>query len=408
MITANRLIYNGLSSIDLDLIVDVAFDSDDGETSSFLNREAVASESYNGAFKHVHNYKWSEVFSPKFTFLKNDFSEFSESELRRIYSWLTSKSTPDFITVYHDDSEIIPWEALGGFVECTAYKIANHRTVAVVATFEATTPWAFSPLRKIIKNPSKEQDTTMYYWTSTLVNGTSVPQYILTQDEIPKVGTTVYSVQYDITEPIFKIEPTLYGTIFKVNDDNSYMVNNTTFKLTPQGTRIKRLLDNKVVINIETDDSEPIYPRIKIAQSNNVVVMIDHKMTDLDHWVEGTVYYYPNDDVYYWVDSEGVKHTSTTNSSKFITTSTAIRNIHTDDNDTVTVFDSLVKNSAAGEKIILDGANKVISSSAISRIFGDDFDFNWIPLREGKNELSFVGSCVVTIEYREVRKIGEY
>ena len=127
-------------------------------------------------------------------------------------------------------------------------------------------------------------------------------------------------------------------------------------------------------------------------------------MSDTDTWVEGTVYKYG--DTYYWTDADG-KHTSTENTSNIDTTSVAIRNTHTDDNGNVNVFDTLVKNNVVGEKITLDGANRVVASSSI-RIFGDDFDFNWIPLYEGKNELSFVGNCTVTVEYRSVIKCGEF
>ena len=45
MISLNRFTYNGYSSKDFDVLVDVAFDSDSGEISSHLNRESVASES---------------------------------------------------------------------------------------------------------------------------------------------------------------------------------------------------------------------------------------------------------------------------------------------------------------------------------------------------------------------------
>ena len=126
-------------------------------------------------------------------------------------------------------------------------------------------------------------------------------------------------------------------------------------------------------------------------------------MSNTDTWVEGSVYY--NGSTYYWVDATGNKHTSTSNQSGSQTTSVSIRNIH---NDGKNVFDTLIKNNVKGETIVLDGANKVISSSSEGRIFGDDFDFKWIPLYEGINELTFVGNCKVTIEYRTVVKCGEF
>lgn len=329
MIAANKIIYNGLSSIDLDLLVDVSFDSDDGETSSFLNREAIASESYKGDFRRVHNYKWNEVFSPKFTFVKKDFSDFSKSELRRLYTWLTSKSTADFVTVYYDDSEVISWEALGGFIECSAYKIANNRTVGVVATFESVSPFAFSRL---------------------------------------------YTITKDVSNPT----------------------------------------DNKIIINLETDDPQnAVYPRITIQQDGITnVISINHPMTDADNWVEGSIFQYILNDRYYWVDDEGLKHDSGTNDSGIETTSVSIANNYTGDNDDDTeirVFNALVKNNIKGEMITLDGANNIVASSrANGRIFDKDFSWEWIPLYEGKNTLSFVGNCTVTIEYRHPIKCGEF
>jgi hypothetical protein len=135
-------------------------------------------------------------------------------------------------------------------------------------------------------------------------------------------------------------------------------------------------------------------------------------MTDADHWVEGSVFHYILKDRYYWVDDKGVKHDFGTNESGIETTSVSITNICTGDNDDdyeIRVFDSLVKNNIKGEIVTLDGANNIVSSSrANGRIFDKDFSWEWIPLYEGQNTLSFVGNCTVTIEYRYPIKCGEF
>ena len=77
MIALNRIQYNKFSSVDFDLLCDVAFDSDNGECDSFLSREAVSSESYKGDFKRVNSFKYSNILSPSFTFVKRDFSDFT-------------------------------------------------------------------------------------------------------------------------------------------------------------------------------------------------------------------------------------------------------------------------------------------------------------------------------------------
>lgn len=326
MISPHKIIYNKLSNIDFDVLVDVAFDSDNGETSAFLSRDAVASEHYRGEFKRVHYYKYNEVFSPTFTFVKNDFSEFTQQEQRKILTWLTSKSTASFLTVYYDDSDVISWDALGGWIDIQPYKIANKRTVGFVATFEAVTPWALSPRKTI------------------------------TQD----VSDTEHAI---------------------------------------------------IEIDIQTDEPQsPVYPRITIQQDNiTSVVNIDHRMTDADVWVENTVYYCDSYKEYYWVDDKGKHNTAEENTSGIELTSVQIENIYTDHDGKIHTFDSLVKNNIKGENVVLDGANRIVSSSRLNgRVFGDDFDFNWIPLYDGKNELRIVGNCTVTIEYREPIKIGQY
>ena len=322
MIAINRCIYAGYSSQDFDLKTCLSFDGDSGETDTFINREAVASESYRGDFRRVHNYKYTDVFAPTISFIKEDFSDFTKEEVRRVLKWLTSKDTASFLTVYHDDSEVISYEILGAFIEIQTYKLGNGRVVGIQAVFESVAPWAFSMIQTVTKNVSS---------------------------------------------------PT----------------------------------NNTITLDIETDDPQnPIYPRITIKQDSNTnVIEINHAMGDTDNWIDGSVFKYGNN--YYWVDSDGKKYTSTTNTSGIDTTSVAIRNTHTDENGAVRVFDSLVKNNIKGETVVLDGANKVVSSSSI-RIFGDDFSWNWTPLYEGKNELSFVGNCTVTIEYRTPIKCGEF
>ena len=323
MISVNRILYAGYDSRDFDLKTCLSFESDSGDMSTFLSREAVASESYRGHFRRVHNYKYNEVLAPTLTFIKDDFSDFTIDEHRKVLKWLTSKDTASFLTVYHDDSEVISYEILGGFIEINTHKTGNGRVVGITAVFESVAPWAFSSL---------------------------------------------YTITKDVSSPT----------------------------------------DNTIVINLETDDPQnPVYPRITIKQDNTTnIITINHAMTDVDNWVYGSVFKYEN--TYYWVDKDGVKHTSTTNTSSFDTTSVAIRNMHTDDFGSVSVFDTLVKNNVKGEKVVLDGANRVVSSSSEHRIFGNDFSWQWTPLYEGKNELSFVGNCTVTVEFRYPIKCGEF
>ena len=334
MISLNRFTYNGYSSKDFDVLVDVAFDSDSGEISSHLNRESVASESYNGKQRRVSNYKYSDVFSPKFTLVKEDFSDFTEKEQRKILSWLTSSSVPKFLTAYYDDSNVVSFEILGAPTEINSYKIANKRTVGITFVYESITPYALSALQIITK---------------------------------------------DVSDPA----------------------------------------DNTFVIDLETDDPEnAVFPKVTIQQDSiSSVVEINRAMTDQDEWQEGTVYHYAAENQYYWVDANGTKQTQSTNTSGIETTGVVITNTYADSDRISYEVSTKVKNNAKGEMVILDGANKVISSSHTTRIFGDDFygsfedtfvHWNWLPLYKGKNEIKVIGNCTVKIEYRYPIKCGEY
>ena len=158
MISVHRLIYNSYSSKDFDLCCQLAFDSDSGETSAFLSREAVASETHRGDFKRVSSYKYSESFAPTITFIDKNFGDFDFDRQRKILKWLTSKDTASFLTVYHDDSEVVSYEILGGFTEIQTYKMGNGRVVGFTAVFESIAPWAFSSLYTISKDVSNPLD----------------------------------------------------------------------------------------------------------------------------------------------------------------------------------------------------------------------------------------------------------
>ena len=275
MISANRIKYNGVFSNELnmpDMITCVAMDSDNGETSTYLNREAVVSETYDGRYKKISNFKYTETFAPKFSFFKKDLGDFTMDEVRIVLKWLTSKDTTALLETYYDDSNVVSWASIGGWTEIQMHKIANNRTIAITAVWDSISPFAFSDL---------------------------------------------YTVTKTITAT-----------------------------------------DNKITINIDTDDNKPVYPRVTIQTSSADVKFVN-------------------------------KHTDLLNNSKS--------------------YSSLeLANNNSGEKIIVDGANKIISSSSTKRIFGDDFNWVWLELYDGKNELTVNGNCTVTIEYREVRKIGEY
>ena len=348
LISVNKISYAGKSSeeFQFNLMTCFTFESDSGNMSTFLNREAVASESYRGDFKRVHNYKYNETLSPTITFTKRgsgnfEFEEFTADEQRQIFKWLTSRDTASFLSIYRDDANTISYEILGGFTDIQTYKSGTGSVIGITAVFESVAPWAFSPLRTIDQNV--------------------------------------------------------------------------------------RLPNNKITITVETDDPQhAVYPKITIKHDTEThVITVDKRMTDNDIWVEGSVFKYENGStkIHYWVDPKSGEHITSTDgdTSGFETTSILIKNKHTAKDDTIREFITIVKKNTKGEIVVIDGANKVISSSYdtgvnqvvpsnynSNRVFGDDFNWEWVPLYEGKNELTFIGNCNATIECRIPIKCGEF
>ncbi len=333
MISANRIEFRGYSSVDFDLKTCMAFESDSGEVSTYLTREAVASESYRGEYKRIHNFKYTETFNPKFTFIKDGFGDFEVEEVRKVLRWLTGSHNASFLTVYKDDSNVVHFEILGGFSEVSLHKLGNGRVVAITATFESAYPYALSPLQTITK---------------------------------------------DVSSPA----------------------------------------NNTITINIDTDEPESaIYPRVIIQQGTGVVVNVNKKMITnnkwvVDDWMDGTIYYYADAGEYYYNkhNTDGtVVPTAQTTAPTMATTSVIMKNTYVDNNGDTQVAILRLANNVRGEKVVLDGANKVISSSSTSRIFGDDFvGWSWLPLYNETNTITVIGNCTVTLEWREPRKIGEF
>lgn len=372
MISPHRIKYNNIFSNELnilDLIMCVAFDGDNGETATYLNREAVVSETYDGRYKRVHGYKYSESFSPKFTFMKKDFGNFTIEEVRQVTKWLTSTDTTALLDVYYDDSEVVAWSAIGGWTEINTYKFANNRTVGIVATFEAVTPYAMSDLYTVAKTITSTDNKI----TINIDTDDNKPVY-------PRITIQEKGI----------VVPIASGTTLNLYSD---MVPNTAYY---NGTTYYWKSDTPALV---TGTTEPNYGWNKVNR--------DTVYATTDKIEEETVYYYTSDQKYRWIDPYTFK--SSTTNPNLSTTSVRFTNKHTDFfNNSKTYSSTIVKNNVSGEKIVVDGANKIISSSSVRRIFGDDFNWMWLDLYDGKNEIAIEGNCDVTLEWREVRKVGEY
>ena len=374
MVSPQKIKYNGvLSDIGfgtLDVILDVAFDSDNGTTSSYLNRSAVASESYDGRYRNTHRYKYDELFSPQFTIVKRDFSDFTQDEVRRVLKYLTSTDKPALLEVYYNgDSNMVDWACIGGFTNIETYKIANSRTVGIVAQFEAITPFAMSDIHTVTKTITLEDDHI------TINIDTDDNQPVYPRITIQQTGTII---------PIPSgIAPDIYSDMIP----NTVYYNDSAYYWKSD------------VSAFVTGNTAPNYGWPKVTR--------DTAYTESDEIKEKTVYYYTSDKKYRWIDPYTFK--SSTSDPKLATTGVSITNQHygffQQPSNPVTM---ILKNNTSSEKIVVDGANKIISSSSVRRIFGSDFDWTWLPLYDGKNEITVEGNCEVTLEWREVRKVGEF
>lgn len=160
MISIHRFNYDRYSSEDFDLCCQLSFDESSGETSTFLSREAVASETYRGEIQRVSSYKYTDVLAPTITLVDKNFGDFNLDRQRKILRWLTSKKTPSFITIYHDDSNVISYEILGAFTEVSTYKLGSGRVVGFQCVITSVSPFAYSKLHAITQDVSNPTTNT--------------------------------------------------------------------------------------------------------------------------------------------------------------------------------------------------------------------------------------------------------
>lgn len=378
MVSPQKIRYNNIFSDiglgALDIILDVSFDSDNGAMSSYLNRSAVASESHDGRYKNTTRYKFDELFSPQFTIVKKDFSDFAQEEVRQVLKYLTSTDKPALLEVYYDGaSDTVDWACIGGWTSIETYKIANNRTVGILAKFEAITPYAMSDI------------------------------YQVTIDESTEYKTTI-NIDTDDNQPVYpRITMQQNGSVINIPADKTF--NNIL--------DMADYVEDTVYYNETTyywKTSEPVW-RSESTKPNYegwTTVEVFRAYTEDDTYANNTFYHYSVGNMYYWIDPYSF-HSSDKNPN-LQTTSVKIKNQHYDLLDRASSpVTMIVKNNTPTERVVVDGANKVISTDRTRRIFGDDFvDWNWLSLYDGKNEITVEGNCEVTLEYRTVIKCGEY
>ena len=356
MIDAHRIVWRNIDSLEFDVTAHLTFSGDNGATASFLNRENIYSEHYDGR-RTIHRSKYNEVFAPRFTFVKQDFSDFTEEENRRILSWLSGSDKPGWLQVYRDDSNVLTWQCFGNITGIEQYKLGNGRVVGYEFEIETTHPYAFSRKIEITGQISKPTSITL----ESNSDEYSKPLY---PTVTIKFGDNIYvPVDVDPTQEPYVMVP----NIIYIYKDRYYI----NIPSEP----------HKGIVNVglilpEVADPKEYY----CVDGANIVKKTSTKDAD------GNL-------IYVW------KTIATVGAAVIIENETA---------NTKTIITGAAKN----EKVILDGMNKVITvynenNEQETRIIGDSFNWTWLPLDYGDNNIVVTGNCDITFEWLEPRKVGD-
>ena len=389
MISAHKIILNNLSSEEFDVTPHCSFGGDNGTTSSFLNRDGVYTEHYDG-HRTIHRAKYNEVFTPRFTLVKTNFSDFDPSENRRILSWLTASEKPGWLEVYEDDSNVLTWRVFGCVTSVEQYKLGNGRVVGYEFEIESSHAHVWSRkfiypmVQPTIEEISNNDETNDYLQ----VSGTESFTITCNTDEYNKLIYPKVVVKFN--------GENIYFPVNTKPSDDTYMIPNVVYTYT-EGTTPKyyisisaedALVRTEVLpISGDTGASEDLPGTYFYDQSNHIIKRM--QKDDQGKLIKD------DQDNLIWEPIVKVGAAVKINTSYRFGGETVSKEI-------------VIKGAALGEEIILDGMNKVISVIPNDgvRIMGDDFNWEWVPLAYGDNNITISGNCAVQIQWIEPRKVG--
>lgn len=379
MIDAHKIVYNNLSSEEFDVIVNASFDSDDGATASFLSREGVYTEHYDGHHT-IHRAKYNEVFTPRFTLIKNDYGDFDATENRKILSWLTASEKPSWLEVYKDDSNVMEWRVFGCVTSIEQYKLGNGRIVGYEFEIESSHPYAWS---------RKFTYPEVYATTEEIGKNDENNDYLVVS------GTEEFTLTCNSDE----YNKLLYPKVTITFDEGNIYFPVTTDPMVANYTMIPNVLysyNGKLYININNGDSSD-QGKYEITQSLSA-------NTQASGALAGGYYYFSTDKTVRKVIA--IQNSDNTYSDAWKTVSSvgaAVTIKHQQASK-----ETIIAGGAPGETIMLDGTNKVISSDTSNqlKIIGDDFNWEWPSLVTGENVMTITGNCKIKFEWLEPRKVG--
>lgn len=391
MIDAHKIVWRGLESLEFDVTIHCSFDGDNGAVSSFLNRENIYTEHYDGRHT-IHRSKYNEVFTPRFTLIKQDFSDFDETQNRKILSWLTSSDKPGWLEVYRDDSNVLTWQCFGNIINIEQYKLGNGSVVGYEFEMESSHPYAWS--RKLTYPE--------VYGTIEEINNNDETNDYLAIYGIEPFTITCNTDEYNkMIYPTVTIEFSNSDIYIPVSDDTKLMDN--SYVLIPN---VIYKWKGGYYVNLPSVGS-----KVQLAFNNPITSSMDSVVISSSNYDLNGYYYFTQEGVIAQKIGTQDDLGQWTYEWKIITEVGAAIKIENVTAGTSTI----VTGGAIGETIILDGTNKIISSYITvngalvqnTKIIGNHFSWEWLPLNYGDNNITITGNCKVKIEWLEPRKVGD-
>jgi len=365
MISLNRFIFREKCSIDFDVIVDLCFEGDQGSTDTFLNKEAVSSTIYDGTRYNVHNYKYTENLTPRFTLIKRDYSDFTEYENRKLLAWLTGSNKVEQMVCYKDDSEVISFMLFGNITTIEQRKMGNSRVIGYEFEFSHISPYAYSPVKTITKTITTPE-TFIINCKTDVYEKHLYPKIQVTLADIPEDGVLCLPVTEDPTVDGYEM---LDNTIYKYENNYYAKVNNQ-----------KQVISGVFSTNIEN-------------QTLDATTYNKYYLCNTDRYIyKGVI---KDDSTYGWQKLNKV-------GAGF-----EIKNTYYENGQDMVVSTKVVDNYE-NEVITLDCDNRVIASSETPmRVIGDSFNWEWMYFVPGENNITISGDCTVIFQWIEPIKIGQ-
>lgn len=453
MISPKKITFNNKSNEDFGLICDLCFEGgDNGETSSFLSRKAVTTETYNGAFRRSYAMKYDEVLAPQFTLMKRDFEDFTFEEQRAVLAWLTSKHTASYMDIYMTDDDVAAnspaYCLLGGITEIETYKLGNNRTVGVVFTFESLYPYALSPLKVIYPDKINGTSTYLLPCESDEIEAMVYPKITIKQDSSLEISTGSDGEPYSpnlIKNAIYQNTSNkkyfIWGNLSL--EIEGYLDSDKLSTLSSDCLgKFYYLTDKKEIAMYRMDENgsrfwntyaEHVGGATRISITYNIPeISVTQMPYDMD---ENTIYKDSINNKYYFKYNNSIEELNIEDALPTANESTLNKFYYSKTDMWICKgvkykgffskeyryywnpiaynvkfnpsTDIIITNNYSGENIIIDGANKIISTST-SRIVGDDFSWNWLALRRGENTIEVTGNCEISFEWRDPIKIGQF